>query len=628
MSKVLQSGLSRHLQKIGEVRETKLNVKSPQLLAMPFYNLLPEDHVDLIRFRIYVRQRCLEDLAFREQILDMCSQDVCFYANVFCYVFEPRPPRNIPLKIWNDQANILAWMQEVYGERDMGIEKTRGIGLSWDVAIFYSWVSRFKKDAKLAVTTKDEDSLDGPDSNTIMGKIAYVHEHLPEWFKVNAVGKDILKRVTTQHIMSFLDTGVTIQGFPPMDEKLRSMRFTSVFYDEFGFFPRDAQKSLNAAVHTSPNRFFVSTWNGPDNVFHYIMRKEQSTMLRVLTYWWNNEERYKGAYKTENGVLKVLDKDYRFEPDYPFVLDGLLRSAWVDYELRRAGSNKQSALEELYGLQAEGGRKFFRLDTVEFANTTVKAPMASGVITKQGNNIVLAKSLDANIDIWDQIGDGRSGPFAAACDLSFGSGASFSTLEIIDLSNGSQVLDCADNGIEPVPFAQYVYEILKWLNGHKGDEHTFFTFESNGDQGKKFGQEMIRLGYGNIARKRYSGVAERHNLEYYGYRNRDKGNRIFGELERAVRDGELTIRSNAILEEMKAFDRDPDKGLPEYPKSEIGHGDRLMALAMAWQLGRDRLEAPLSSQSEHNVYSDIEGIQTKRTYWSTEISSISRRFRI
>jgi hypothetical protein len=357
------------------------------------------------------------------------------------------------------------------------------------------------------------------------------------------------------------------------------------------------------------------------------MRKEKSTLLRILTYWWDNEERYKGAYTTENGVLKVLDTDYRFEPDYPFVLDGLLRSAWVDYELRRAGSNKQSALEELYGLQSEGGRKYFRPDTVEFVNTTVRPPDSEGVITTQFNNVVLAKSLDSNIAIWGAIGGGRSGPFSAACDLSFGSGASYSTLEVIDLSNGTQVLDCADNNIEPVAFAQYVYEVLKWLNGAKGDEHTFFTFESNGDQGKKFGQEMIRLGYGNIARKKYSGIADRHNLEYYGYRNRDKGQRIFSELERAVRDGECVIRSAKVLEEMKNFDRDPEKGLPVYPTSEDGHGDRLQGLAMAWMHGRERLtNTTVKEETTLNYYADIENVKTERYSWSSEIRRTGRRF--
>ena len=48
-------------------------------------------------------------------------------------------PSDIPMKLWVDQVDLLAWLAECFGERDIGVEKSRGIGMSWLIAIFYYW---------------------------------------------------------------------------------------------------------------------------------------------------------------------------------------------------------------------------------------------------------------------------------------------------------------------------------------------------------------------------------------------------------------------------------------------------------------------------------------------------------
>jgi hypothetical protein len=194
--------------------------------------------------------------------------------------------------------------------------------------------------------------------------------------------------------------------------------------------------------------------------------------------------------------------------------------------------------------------------------------------------------------LWGDFGGGVGGPFAAGCDLSFGSGASYSALEILDLTNGTQVAELATNEQVPVVFAQTVFDTLNWLNGNKGDEHSFLTFESNGDQGKAFCQELIRLGYGNIQTKAYVSRRKGQGETYYGYRNTDGGLATLSELERAILAGECTIRSEHVREELHKFGKD-ERGRPSYPKGEIGNGDRAQAFALAWQLAKTRLlEAP------------------------------------
>lgn len=619
-TKVLQSGLSRHVHPINQTRSTQLNAPSKEQLALPFYHLLPKDPVELVRWKLYVRERCLNDLKFREAVDEVCRQDIAFWAATFGWVFEPRPPRGIPLCMWTDQVDCLVWMKECFdAERDLGFEKTRGLFMSWTAALFVYWVWKYVPDAKIAYITKDELTMDGPDENSFIGKVVYLHHKMPAWDRLGANGRDIMKRTMDQHILRNLRQGGTLQGFPPTDQNVRSLRFTVLINDEFAYYPRNAAQTMVTAVHTAPCRIFISTWfGGTGTSFGTIMRVEKSTMLRVQAYWWNNPERWKGAYITENGRLKIIDTSYEFPPDYPFVLDGLLRSAWVDFELSRPGQNMQIALEELYGLQAESGRKLIRPATLDVILATVIPPWDCGEIDYSGKVTQFRKKPDGRIKLFADVGDGKGGPFSAGCDLGFGSGASDSTLEVIDLTTARQVLEFADNTIDPVSFAQLVDAILDWLCGLKGDGHCYLDFENNGQQGTSFGGELIRLGRGNIRERRYNRkVPHTDRVTYLGSHNKDGGLSIILELERAVMSGELMICSADVWEELRQFDKD-EEGQPVFRSAGgRGHGDKTQGLGLAWAYARDKIiGTPDAEQTREHAQDEIRRIVKCRKDWS------------
>lgn len=630
--KVLASGLSTDVFPIGEQRSTQLGKPSKEALELfPFYWRLPvASPVKLLKWKIYVRKRCLHDLAFREAILEICAIDVAFFAATFCSVFEPRPPRMIPLSPWIDQVDWLAWLEECYGVRDIGGEKSRGIGVSWLSALFFYNKMRFDPGAKLGMMSKDESTLDGPDENSLMGKVWYLHAKMPAWFRYNEAGKDVIKRNTAEHIMLCTDSEATLQGFVPTSEKVRGLRFTALLHDEFAFLPRKVQELMNSAVHTTHNRIFISTWHGADNTFHEIMRLEPSTMLRIEMYWWNNTERWKGCYTTENGRLKVIDTEYAFPPDYPFILDGLKRSPWVDYELRRPGSTKESALEELYGLQGGDARKLFRLDATAIAQSTTKHPQQIGEIWAERDGYKFNASPNGRVKVWGvsthginaAIGDGQFGPFSAGCDLAFGTGSTNSTLEVINIPTGEQVLEVADSKVPPVEFAEMVVDVLRWVNGKKGDGHTKLVFENNGQQGNLFGSEAQRLGYGNIHRSKYKNKASLDDrASYLGVRNTDRGLFALGELDRAIISGECVVRSEELQQEINLFCKDTNDGKPIFPKHSLGNGDRAQAMGLAWYQARkfysvrEQAKTPGAPSSRDRNRRECEGKQNKARSW-------------
>lgn len=626
-SAVLASGLSREVFPLGETRKTTLNQPSKEALSLPFYWCLPDNHLDNIRWRLYVKERCMEDLEFRAHIIYMCQQDVCFFIETLGNVFEPRPnPRAIPLKLWTDQVDILAWSDECYGKRDMGLEKSRGIGASWMYALFLYHKWQFVPDTKIGILSKDETSLDGPDSNSLLGKLVFVHEHMPAWLRLDGNGRDIMKRDKSEHILHNLKGKATVQGFVPTNDKVRSLRFTCLFYDEFAFLTRDVQAQLNASGGTCPNRFFVSTWNGSDNAFYTMMRKEQTSLLRVEMYWWNNTERWKGCYSSEGGKLTIHDKSYRYPKDYPFVMDGMKRSPWIDFELSRPGCNVTSAMEELYGLLTQDSRKLYQKKTRDILSAMVVPWDRECELAPNGEGVV--NVFGGRIKIFGDPTDEMAGPFVAGCDIAFGQGATYSTLEVLDLSTGKQVLEFAANDLVPVEFCQYVVGILNWINGDHGDGHTHLDFENNGDQGTTFAREITRLGYGNVARRSYVKTNMRQNDgTYLGSRNRDRGLANLSELERAILAGECRIMSEPLRQELDAFVKDED-GRPKYPAGEDGHGDRAQGMGIAWAAARERRVAPKKTveqdaRSEIMPGNDV-GSSTRRSWsdtWSLKPSS-------
>lgn len=597
-SKVLQDGLSREIFKLGEEIETRYGHPRPELTALPFHAYLPKDHIELLRFRVYVRRRCLKDSQFRAAIIQMCKLDVVFFSNVFCFTFEPRPPRPIPIKCWNDQADLLAIMQKWFGRRSLGIAKSRGIGGSWSICILYAWALLFIDEVKLGMISKDIDGVDSDDTNSLLGKLWYLIEKLPEWMKRYPDGRAKFKRTRTAHRIDYIPKEGVVQGFPSGDNKIRGMRFSSLFHDESAFWPGDAQAAANTAIHTSPNRIYVSTMYGSNNSFYDMMYRDETSVLRVFVWWWNNEARRAGMYTTENGRLKIIDTDYQFPPDYPFVLDGLLRSPYVDNVLRETPQSKLlQTLEELYGVQEDQGRKWFRKDTLSVIDTTIRPPARRGMVyrvERDGRDeVIFTDDKDGKILIWGRYtGTPDGGPYSAGSDLAYGKGtstAAYSTLEVFDLLSGEQVLEFADNSIDAVSFAQLVRDIMEWLCQGKGHGHCYHTFENNGEVGQSYGAEMKRIGWGNIQTRRRKYTERDREPEYLGMRNNDKGVAVYGEMERAIRSGELIIRSEHIREEMAQFEKEEKtdgKVRPLYPYRADGNGDRTMGMAISWKHGR------------------------------------------
>lgn len=633
----LQSGVLRDVFPLGEQRETELGVTDPRAVArFPFYFALPHDNpVELLKWRIYARNRCIKDLEFRKAVWEMCRRDAAFFAVTFLTLFEPRPrPRWLPFFLWQDQTNVLAWLEECYGRRSVAVNKTRGIGFSWLMTafIFHKWM--FDPESKIALITEDEDKLDSPDCNSTIGRLQYVFDHLPEWAKHTKSGMSKLKRTAEKHTFINIENAAVAQGFVSRAQKLRQMRFTAVFADEFAFYHKvDQEEWVVAAGGVTNNMILGSTWNDFESIFHHIMYEEESSLLKIHFFWWANKERWKGAYSVQDGVVTLVDKDYKHEPNYQFgqpdVMDeGMLRSPWVDAELSQPGKRKDilKALRDLYGMKVcSRTNSFFDNVLVQSAKLSITEPVKQGTLDTTRGEVGILPTLKSDIQLWEDLPEVDCGPYTAFCDLSQGVQAAFSVCQILDAS-GRHVLQYGTNELNITNFANSVIRICRWLCGRNGDNWVLLDFEMNA-MSKPFVAEAERLQYRNIHfsefKQHLTKKQKEKALRYAGTRNDDGGVASFQELQRAAVALETRIVSEKVYKDILRCDKNHDKnGQPKFPAGHRdGHGDFLHALAGAWWRARDSIQDEGMVQSSVKDYVPLnswesQGNQRWSEFWN------------
>lgn len=563
--------------------ETKLNEPSAEAKALPFYNLLPTDPVGLMKWRIYVRERCLVDFEFRSQIKQMCAADCPFFVATFGWIHETRETERVigkfPVILDPDQVDILAWFQKYCGRIDMTVEKTRGVGLSYLICLYCMWLWLFRSNKiDIGLLSKDKNSLDILDRpSSLMGKLDTIFAELPAWMRLDDKGKTVLHRTSSQvHLFEHRINGNAILGFVPTDQKLRSARLNVLFADEGAFLEVSDQRWLAAASGTSPSIIWVSTHNGSNTMFFRLTRDEVSDLVRVSTFWQNNRRCWQGAYVSEKGVIRIIDKsykhpvDYRFSHEYP----GLLRSPFTDRLFRRAGVDANTVMEELYGIAAIMNRRMFRETLVKYLNSLTERPHYRGDLVA---GELIENEDKPEVYSWENE-DVHNGLYVIGVDPATGVGdGAYAAAAVVNVRTGVQIMSIALRDMTPIEFAQYIVNLAKVLTGPRGHGYCKIAYESTGGVGAQFAAELKRL--------RWSAVCQGEGKTTPGFHNKDAGESWLLELGRAVQANDVVIKDIRIVQDLELFEYNEKSDLEFVGKD--GHGDLGIAMALAWQGAKD-----------------------------------------
>lgn len=593
--------------------DLKLDLVTPELDSLPFWRVVPMDDVGFLMWRHYVRTRCIMDLKFRDVILQACEADCVFFVLTFGYFHETRDTEDqigkFAAKLDEQQMNILAMFQRHVGKIDVTIEKTRGIGVSYLIIAYLGWrlFHTRTKGIEFGLLSKDDTSLDivGRPS-TLMGKLDLLIEELPYWYTHTAGGQKIIHRTHTNHRCENKLNNCSVTGYTAKDEKLRSARLFALFVDEAAFLPVDVQRWAAAAHGTAPSIIYVSTHQGHGTMFYRLTRDETSNLVRIAAWWWENSRCAKGLYKSENGQIVRLDLKYRFPNDYEFSHDmpGMLRSPWVDRAFKRPGIDKQSLLEELYGIAASDMRALVRPAIIGRIQSMC-VPAARRCMVENGKMVV-----DPNGEFYFWGSDVPSGTYYIGVDPAIGSkGGAYAGVFALNVLDGAQVCGARLADCPPVELARKVVALGNYLAGTRGAGFARIAFEVTGIGGV-FLRELQRL--------RYPAIVKSPNTQKFGFPNQDRGEAWLVEAARAMSDGDILVYDERIVTDLAHFEYDSEYQL-KYTSND-GHGDLAMAAGVCWEGAKRHRRGVIDRQNRVDSVDELNPAP-KPSSWSDQFQS-------
>jgi len=501
------------------------------MVEFPHYQTIPKDFKANLRWRRGVLRDAAEDASFALALRQMCLEDCLFYVNGFCWTYDPRdtsmPNRPfITYEEFQDEAIGLA-IDAVSEGYDVAWPKSRTMGASWMGLVVFEWLWHFRDYLSFLLVSRNEcyvDQMGNP--KCLFWKLDYLHQNQPRWLLPTNrwLGwKDPGRKLL--HLENF-DTHSVIDGESTTGDAGRGDRRTAMFIDELAAFAlNDGFKVLRSTRDTTKCRFFNSTPQGSGDAFYEIVHNSGAKVHRM--HWSKHPEYRRGLYTSEKGEdgqyrVKVLDKGFLgvvktmrkewseprsfiFPDDYPFVLDGRMRSPWYDMECSRCVTQQEIAQELDIDFLGSGYPFFDQAFILMLIQEYCTPPMMTGRLlynceTLEPEGFLLDPK--GHLSLWFNVpGQGNilqdrafsaGRRFGLGSDVSFGTGASNSSTTVVDLENGRKLALLKDPHTAPDDFADETIALAKWFNGG------FMIWDASGPSGRTFTRRVIEKKYHRI----------------------------------------------------------------------------------------------------------------------------------
>jgi len=571
-----------------------------------------------LRENLEYRQKVLasaDNLETQRTLWTACKRDMLFFINTFCWLYEPRSSRLrgttsnvIPFITYPYQDEAFTQMNDDLGHRDIGIEKSRDLGATWMFLTMYFWHWMFNDFSSFGIMSRTADLVDKPGKkDTLMWKLDFLLKGdggrggLPSWMQPRDVYRSMM-------LMENRDNGSTFEGATTTEDAFRGGRKKSIALDEFAAFPSGADYEAQAATqHATDSRVFVSTPKGAAGAYYDVMHVP-SNMLKVVMDWKMHPIRQNGLYKSEDGVLEILDQDYEFPEGYRFILDGKERSPYYDTECARPGATAQSIAQELDRDYGGSEYQIFGKELYEAARDGLLRPYTRGVFRYEAETLVpeFSETIDGPMLLWcHRSYTGQpvpTGEYVIGCDISAGLGGDYtsnSAAVVVDSITGEQVAEYVTNTTPPGDFAELVISISKWFR------NAYLIWESNGPPGMTFTRRVLDVGYPYIYFREMDQRAYRKKTRNPGWYSNEKNKlSLLSNFATSIKTGEYCIRSELLIDECKQYIYKDGKvvhsrSIRTRDDSAKGqaHGDRVIAAALAWHGIKDRPVAPKSEET-------------------------------
>ena len=148
-----------------------------------YYDLVPKDPSANLKFRQDLLLMGGSDRKAAEELFIMCSRDLLFYVNAFCWTYDPRVgDGTLPFLTYEFQDESLLAIDAAIGSHDLLIKKSRDMGASWMLLTVFEWRWHFKNSQSFLLVSRNEDYVDkAGNPKSLFWKIDFIHKFLPGW---------------------------------------------------------------------------------------------------------------------------------------------------------------------------------------------------------------------------------------------------------------------------------------------------------------------------------------------------------------------------------------------------------------------------------------------------------------
>jgi hypothetical protein len=549
-----------------------------------------------IAYRLRLLEKAQNNAPFQQELWQMCRRDMLFWVNLFVYTFDPRLiPKStvVPFITYMFQDVTLDQISNAIDiGQDQGSEKSRDMGASWMYLIVYMHRLLFHEYQTFRLISETEDKVDKTDDpDCLFWKLLFILKHLPSWMK---------PRIKYNHLLlknEFTDS--TITGCSTTGDATRGGRCTSMLIDEMAAI-RDADALMSSTQHVTNCRLYNSTHQGSYNAFYRKMN--DGITPKMVLHWTLHPVKQRGLYCYRNGKLHLYDKNFRgkvrlygtdtvvqFPEEYPFRLDGKLRSPWYDFECDRS-SHPMEIAQELDMDPFASDSMFFSGEIIDrIKKTYCKTPMLTGTLEYDPDTLEPLEFIEQDggpLRLWFMPGaDGRpprSLQAAAAFDISNGTGASNSTASVGDLITREKIAEYVNPWIMPESYGKMAVALAKWFN-------EAYMIWDGGGPGTIFSTVVVEAGYRNFYYQRAEDRLFNKATDKPGFfLNPDPKRRLLGAYRRALKEESFIQRSADAIDECMSYiytTRNTVEHSAEYNNidpsgAKSSHGDRVIADAL------------------------------------------------
>lgn len=607
------------------------SAKSRLMNVSPHYHLVPKEYAANLKWRRQVLAMAKDDAGAARELKGMCAEDLLFYVNTFCWVYEPRPPgkndpRRLPFITYPFQDDgMLKIVDCIETGRDFAMPKSRDMGASWMGLTVFEWLWHFQADMSFLMMSRKEELVDKRgDPKSLFWKIDFIHENQPRWLLPSGrwLGYSDPER-KGMHIGN-ADNGSVIDGETTTENAGVGDRRTAMFIDEFGAFETDAGFAvLRGTRDITPCRGFNSTPRG-QNAFYEVVHKTSALVIRL--HWSVHPEKKRGLYTSKDGKLVRLDdwsgevdayrlgegekerRKVRFPEEYEFILDNRVRSPWYDLQRSRCVSEKEIAQElDIDFLGSE--YPFFDPPTIEMLRVKYcRPPLLVGDVEIDVDRCEVRRFYEnpkGRMQLWLNL-DGRGRvpgdmKFVQGADISAGTGASNSVCSFGNKKTGEKIAVWRDSNTLPNDFGRVAVALAKFFN------NSLMVWDASGPTGSVFTKRVVSAGYGHIYFRRNEKKIGRDISDEPGvFLNPKEKESLLENYRDALGTQRFINRSEQGMLECLQFIRHPD-GSVEHSRASntqdpsgarTAHGDEVVADALVALGISDQIESNFVEENE------------------------------